>query len=613
LKVNSDLCQIGKEYRKIFIVESRAWWPNCRDCFDPSADLVLTYDFGLRREVEALGGIALFIDHLVSPECMQQNNFLVYEFFRNWHLDAEGRDIFVSQGVAFGFSFRLEIWNDLIFLARTRLCVEKVIQMHCSQLLVGTQAMLIESILNELNVSFDAVPCGAVPSSTGYFFPIHRWMDEKVRSRKLRHKIKPLVARIVGRIRQWVARLSLVNIGKIAVFVQEYYPSRRIIDQLQRDTQLRVILAQYSWAPGIAKLFREHPIPIWGNLRNYRVEAGELLSRFRATRQSRLILTGNIDITNQIVEVIERRVAAVLSETLRTLDCVNRYFDRNPIRLEVMISNLGRMNSLVDCICKHRGIRSYMIVNGMLVHEYLDEAKYADTINAYSMSMRNNYFRSMTNVVCLGDPRMDDYALSGPRSINRVTPTVTIGTSGHNITNLDSYVAVEFDFLSDVLRALRVVKDRGVALRIVIKVRSNGYRQQYEDFVQEYFPGLVNEILQTVPMRTVLERTDFYISIYSQTLFEASCLGIPCLFYKKDTETMFAPFDGASELVTVDNVEDLVGACDDFLAQHPRFDAFLKRSNMEKYIGFLDGKNLDRNLDYIYELLGILRAPGEAA
>ena len=34
-----------------------------------------------------------------------------------------------------------------------------------------------------------------------------------------------------------------------------------------------------------------------------------------------------------------------------------------------------------------------------------------------------------------------------------------------------------------------------------------------------------------------------------------------------------------------------------------RYDAFLDRTVMEKYIGFLDGRNLDRNLEFIYELL----------
>ena len=101
----------------------------------------------------------------------------------------------------------------------------------------------------------------------------------------------------------------------------------------------------------------------------------------------------------------------------------------------------------------------------------------------------------------------------------------------------------------------------------------------------------------------MLERADFYISIYSQTLFEASCLGVPALYYRKDTEIMFAPFDGKSELVTVDNVDDLVGALEEFRAGGSRFDAFLRREVMEKYIGPLDGCCFERNLLQIEKLL----------
>jgi hypothetical protein len=56
--------------------------------------------------------------------------------------------------------------------------------------------------------------------------------------------------------------------------------------------------------------------------------------------------------------------------------------------------------------------------------------------------------------------------------------------------------------------------------------------------------------------------------------------------------------------VTVSNVDDLVGAVTDFLSGHERYDAFLRRDIMEKYVGPLDGRNLDRNLRFIYEMLG---------
>ena len=137
----------------------------------------------------------------------------------------------------------------------------------------------------------------------------------------------------------------------------------------------------------------------------------------------------------------------------------------------------------------------------------------------------------------------------------------------------------------------------------MIKVRANGYASQYRQFAAEYYPGLVDEILVDEPMPVVLARADFFISIYSQTLFEASCLGIPCVYYRADDEFKDPPFDGHSELVTVDSVDALVEALQDFRRSHPRFDAFLERAVMERYVGPLDGRNLERNRDFLYSLL----------
>jgi len=63
------------------------------------------------------------------------------------------------------------------------------------------------------------------------------------------------------------------------------------------------------------------------------------------------------------------------------------------------------------------------------------------------------------------------------------------------------------------------------------------------------------------------------------------------------------PFDGNSELVTVDSIGELVNAIEDFRSDHARFEPFLQKSVMEKYIGSLDGGNLERNLNFIYDLV----------
>ena len=106
-------------------------------------------------------------------------------------------------------------------------------------------------------------------------------------------------------------------------------------------------------------------------------------------------------------------------------------------------------------------------------------------------------------------------------------------------------------------------------------------------------------------MIDIFKKTDLYISIYSQTLFEASCLGIPVIYYKKDKEYLDAPFDLKSELVTVRSVAELKQVFIDFKNSNSRFDGFLNKTVMEKYIGPLDGNNTARNIDYIYGLLDI--------
>jgi UDP-N-acetylglucosamine 2-epimerase len=244
-----------------------------------------------------------------------------------------------------------------------------------------------------------------------------------------------------------------------------------------------------------------------------------------------------------------------------------------------------------------------MVINGMLLNNHQDEAKYATVINSYGESIKENYFKDMDNIVTLGDPRMDIYANIEKNNINREVPTITIGASGFNPVVLNSYVAVEFDFMYDILSAFKTLRQKGEKFNIIIKVRPNGYKQQYLDFSKDYFKDLSITIESTAPMIEVLKKTDFYISIYSQTLFEASCLGIPVVYYKKDTEINNKPFNGKSELVTIDNKNDLIQAFYDFQNKHERYKLFLDRKIMEKYIGFLDGKNLERNLEFIENIL----------
>lgn len=594
-----DLPDRSKRYRNVLILESRAWWDHCREAYRPERDFVLTYDLGLLRDLRTLGGRAYYVDHLVDNSVMQENNFLIYRFFRDWHLDGNGRDIFTHRGVPFGLSFRLYIWDVFVFFIRARICLEELARLDYDALWVGTQQGTLESILAQMGLPYTTVPRPGKANQTGYFFPNFRWRDEKTGRTSLPYRIADLLMAAQGILMYCVDLFQGLGKKRPLVFVQEYHPTREIIRRLRADPSLRIVHATFSRLPRLTRY-----IPIFRRAKKYHAVADSLLRDFGAKRNARLILANGLDISDSVYQVILERIAPLLPRTLRDLDCIVRYVDRNPIDLEVLIGNIGNVAPLVDSVCRNRSIPSYLIVNGLLTHAFLDEGKYATIINAYSQSMKTSYFRGMDNIVCLGDPRMDDYARSAQHRISRTASTVTIGASGHNNTDLNSYLAVEFEFMFDVLTALRSYKEQGRISRIVIKVRPNGYAEQYVRFVGEYFPELVDQILDSIPMKAVLERTDLYISIYSQTVFEASCLGVPCLYYKKDNEIMDPPFDGRSELVTATTPEELLAAIADFHSGSSRYDAFLRKSTMEKYVGPLDGGNLERNLNQIYSLLG---------
>jgi|SRR5665213_135944 len=587
--------ELGTSYKRVFIVESRDWFASCRGDYDASTDLVLTYDFALKHEVRDVGGDAFYLDHLVDPASMERENFVVYEFFRRWNLDARGNDLFCYQGVAFGLAFRMDFWNDFVFFVRARLCVERLQQIEMETLYAGTELGITESILNDAQMPFIGVSAPEAERFPAYHFPIHRWLRKNTRRTGWKAVVVRLASNSLGTAFSWVDWSVRRTHRRPSVLVQEYHPTVELIRRLRQDGKVRVVNTVASRTN-----FWTRYVPQWSRPGDFAGEATRLRSAFRVGRTARLVLTSGKDVTDLVYSIIEAGIESRIEEPLRTIHDTIRYLEHNPLGLEILIANIGDA-TVLDCVCRARGIPTYLIINGLLLSNYLDEAKYATTINAYSSSIKHHYFRGMDNIVCLGDPRMDQYPPRAKRVRSSEGFIVTIGASGHSSVDLNSYVAVEFQFLFEVLSAISEIRAEGTPVRVIIKVRANGYKSQYQQFTREYFSDLDVEIVDGPSMRSVLERTDLFISIFSQTLFEASCMGIPCVYYAMDDQVTNPPFDGESELVSPTDQSGLVQALHDYLADDPRYDAFLQRSVMEKYVGPLDGGNLERNLAFVYE------------
>ncbi len=599
--INTD-----KNHRNIYILESRDYWPVYAVSFDSNQDLVLTFDFGLKKLVESEGGKAFYVDSLCSPDEMQKNNFLASEFFKKWHYDKTGNDIFTAQGVPFGFAFRIEIWSEYLHYVRLRANLEQLRTFKYYTIFIGEENGSVSDILKEMGLRFEIINKKVASHQVVYFFDIHKYMYDALHGKSIKDIARNILVSALSNIRFYVDIVFKGKPTQKRVYAQIYHPTKPIVRHLSKDANLRVVTSSLVIEKGLKKFFVQRLIPIRGRKKKFKKNADLLFNNFKKERCAKLILNNGTDVTAGVYNVIEHQIETRVSEALRILNSVITYVKNQPIHLEIMIANIGLIQTIVDCVLKSKGVPSYLLINGLMPSTFGDEAKYAMHINSYGLETKKNYYQNAENVVCLGDPRMDKYVVSmknNTKVINRINPIISIGTSGFNNIDLISHVAVEFDFMFDVLTALQQFKNEGHSFSIVIKVRPNGVLEQYKSFVAEYFNDLEVELLRTVPIDEVLRKTDLYISIYSQTLFEASCLGIPVIYYKKDKEFLDPPFDKKSELVTAVSVDDLRQAFLDFKQSNSRFDAFLDKSTMEKYVGPLDGKNLKRNLDFIYDLL----------
>jgi hypothetical protein len=595
-------------YNNIFIVESRDLWPNREFTFNVEKDLILTFDFGLKKEIESLGGDSFYIDSLCEPAEMQKNNFLASIFFKNWHYDCNGNDIFTYQNTPIGFSFRINIWSEFLYLVRLAANLVKLKEIKYEKIVVVEKTNVIKDTLNYLGIDNINNNQSIINKKATYFFDIHLYMKNSLnkKNRKILSKSSLLIFFIwfLNKIKN-----VFFNPKKTKnIFCQVYHPSIDIVENLLRDKNLKIFTQPLFYKR--TKFWFEYsnfiPSSISINNSDLNNTANSIMNDFKLKKFKKLILDDGTDITELCYEEIINNVSNILPQAIQHVVNINYFLDKNRFDLEIMIANLGLFETILDSCLKNRNVNNYMIINGLLMGEFCDEAKYALHINSYSQSIKKYYFEDKDNVVCLGDPRMDKYINYKPakiKSISRDFPTITIGTSGYNNLDLISYTAIEFEFMFDILNTFNELNALGYKFNLIIKVRPNGFLSQYVAFTSEYFPYLKINIIQVGKMKDVLESTDLYISIYSQTIFEASCLGIPVIYYKKDKEYLDPPFDNKSELVTASNVEDLKNIYLEFLNNSDIFTAFLDKKVMEKYIGPLDGKNLERNLSFIYKLI----------
>ena len=590
--------------RNIYVVEDRSCWISTPENFDPEQDLVLTFDFSLWHLIRSMGGRAEFLDSLSTQAENQSNNFVIQNYLRHWYLDENGEDIFRHQNTNFGPSLLLEIWNDVVDEVRLSLCLSVVSNTSFEKLFLISPSERLQNFVSYMGLVHEVHNVKKDFNTVVYYFPIQQWLDSKFAHSSLRLRVSEYVLNKRAQGIFVLLRSGILNTKKKNIFIHEYHPTMDLLTHFQKKSDCRVFQGDISRARGFrGLLLKDLPIPLYGRSNDFIKKSEELADDFMSNSGARIITTTGQDLTVRIRSLIHKRLIDTLPRYLQSLSSIKRNFNAMNLDLIVLISNLGRIPSLLHCVAQDSGTPTFLIINGMLLSDFMDEAKRSDFINSYSTSIRDNYFSQQDNVFALGDPRMDKYIDSRRNVTVTNRPVITIGTSGFNPVDLNSNLAVEFQFLSEVLTAIKLETKSDFLPRVILKIRANNYKHQYQSFVDEYFSMMAVEITKENSIEEVLSKSDLYISIYSQTLFQAAALGVPTIYHKSDRELMHTPFDGKSELVTTSDISSLCNAIRDFSKDSSRFDLFMERKVLEKYIGPLDGLNLQRNSNFIENLL----------
>jgi len=590
-------------FENVFIVDDRNKWNSCILKCNKELDLVLCVDFALKKQLKDEGFNVAFLDHLVDENVLNSINLEMNTFLYKWCKDAGGQDLLAYGCFNIGEALLLNLMTDVTYFCHFFFNVLALKSIEYKQLQVATGDATIIEALNKAGLKYWlAEEISAGKQGVVYYFPIKTWMTEAINGKAWKSSLKILYNRVLDTL------VGLINLfqkkNQSYVYIQEYHPTSAIISKLIKFPGILLVLPEYPGLKGLIKNFSQllkRRKVVYKDFNTSR-EAIRIFEQYKKAEKYNWVHDSYV-ISDYLYEIIDSVIEKPIYEAVSKAKSIKRYFDRHTLKLMIPVTDFWLENRLIANYAHDKKVPVFFIANGLLNTPYLNEGRDSDFVNCYSESIKEDYFNSAPNALVLGDPRMDKYAATNKKDINREHPTIIIGAAGYDVTDINSYLAYEFDFLYDVLKSINLLVSLGRKAKVILKVRANGYAHLYSSFVTEYFSNLEVEVIQHSNFYDLIQQADLYISIFSQTIFEASTLGIPSIYYKKDTQIIYRPFDSKSELLIAHDTSDLVDKIKLFYEGSEEFELFMDKKVIEKYVGPLDGGNTQRNIDFITKII----------
>jgi hypothetical protein len=594
--------EIPTKFRHIYIVDAQYNWYQVSQDYVKELDLVLTFDFALKKQIEDMNGICKYIDDLAKFEERNSENKKILSFLQNWFFNKDKEDIFRYRGISFGKALRISFWSEVVSLVRIAQSLSALQKLKFDNIYLISSDLLIMSLMKKLQLPYDVVAAPSGDREIVYSFDIRNYMQQALDKVTFKSKLINLYFRYKTTI--WLYANRVFRNNQNILFLHVYHPTLPLVNKLRSEGKAFIVSHSLTTEDCVLKFLRQN-VFVPDKLKKARHLSGQkLLERLNLEFDAKYVLADGLDLTSEMLSVITARIPNSIAKAIATIDSAFRVFDRNAYVLQVMVSSIGVVQQTLDSFFKARNSSSYMIINGLLMQRNLDEAMDADVVNSYSESIKENYFSNGSNVLALGDPRMDQYANPNFNKVNfGRNAKICIGTAAYNNIDLVSYSAIEFEFMYEVVSEIQKEFVIDATNPITVYVRPNCNLTQYQSFFRRFFPDICVKFVKGVAPRQVLCQKDLYISFYSQTIIEAAALGVPTIYHKVDREILDPPFDGKSELIVTCSKEQLNVALRSFLEGGKPFEVFLNKRVLEKYIGFLDGLNVERNIKAIHAIL----------
>lgn len=583
---------LTKEYNTLWYFNSRADYEIYFNRIGAN-DLVLTLDFGLLNLLKLSNVDACYIDKLISPEESYDFNIKISEYLNSWYFDDScENNLLLFDGINVGEALKLNYYTDIVFNTHIFVNLLKIKSAKYKYIYICENA-LIENVANFLDIKYKKLPKTDNLTKPVYFFDIHNWMYEKINKTSLRNRLINICFFIIDQFNFVVDFLS--NSSKKYIYVQKYFPTIQLIRNLDKFT---IIVDSYS---SITNAFNERRV-VYKNIDRSNFEIENTFPQYFQSDGKKFVIEG-VDISPLLKSIINKTIHKNLALAINNIISTKNYLKDKNLVLSVYVTDLWLKNSIIVQFSKINKVPIYFILNGLLNTDYYFDGKFADYINCYSESIKKNIFKSIDNVFPIGDPRLDKYNLSinKKRELNSKTLNIGIGAAAYNNTDVGSFLAYEFEYLNDVLTSISNFKDLEIV--IYVKSRANNYTSLYHNFISEYYSHLNVIIVTESSFAEFIRKIDLYITFYSQTLFESSLNNVPCIYFNNVKEYRHEPFDFKSTLKSASNVYELNQLIQEYLKEGNFGWEFSARSNLEYFIGKFDNSNLQRNLNFINDII----------